>query len=118
MLRAAAVSLVLALAAGPNASWVCTVLCDEAPVAGDCGHQTPAASVVSAADNCCESAAPNSGSFVPQDVRHSGVFLDSDSSSPALQSRFADSLTANRWDTGQSPGSAQNRHSLSSALRL
>ena len=118
MFRAAAFSLVLALVAGPNLPWVCTVLCDEAPVASDCQHQAPAASLISAADNCCEIAAPNVGGFVPQGVRHSGVALDIENSGQVLRSPLGDSLTGDRWATGQSPGSAQNRHSLSAALRL
>ena len=118
MLRAAAFSLVLALAAGPNVSWVCTVLCDEAPVASECQHQSPAASVASAADNCCKIAPPNVGRFVPRDVRDSGGPLDTDRSSPVPFSPFGDSVTEHRPGTGQSPGLAQIRHSLSAALRL
>ena len=118
MFRAAAFSLVLALAVGPNVSWACTVLCDEAPVAGDCQHQKPAASVVAAAATCCEIAAPTVGGFVPRDVRDSGVSLESDHFSPVLLSPLGDSVTERRRGTGHSPGSAQNRHSLSAALRL
>jgi hypothetical protein len=118
MFRAAALFLVMALAAGPNVSWVCTVLCDRTQPSSDCRHEEPAASVIAAADTCCEIAAPGVGGFVPQDVRHSGVSVDTDRSSPVLHSTFVDSLTEGRRGTGQAPASAQNRHSLSAALRL
>ena len=118
MSRAAVLSLILALAAGPNVSWVCVVLCTDAPVASECQHQTPAASVTSAAVNCCEIASPNSGGFVPQVVRQSGLALDNELPGQILRSPFDASLTETRRPTGQSPGSAQNRHSFSLALRI
>jgi len=117
MLRAAALSLVLALAAGPNVPWVCTVLCDEAPVATDCQHQTPAASVAAAAGHCCEIAAPEVAGFVPRDVLHSRVSLDSEHPSPLLPSNGL-ALTGNPSGTGRSPARPWNQHSLSIALRL
>lgn len=118
MFRAAAVSLVLALAAGPNVSWVCTVLCDRTPATSDCHHEQPAASVTAPADNCCEIGAPDAARFVPRDVRQSGVSLDSDHSSPVSRSTIGNPLTEARRGTGQSPVSAQDRHPLSAALRL
>jgi hypothetical protein len=116
MLRSAALALVLSLAAGPNVSWVCAVLCDQAPATSDCRHETPAASVVAASDHCCELAAPVAG-FVPRDVLHSRVSLDSEHPSPLLPSTGL-ALTGNPSGTGRSPDRAWNQHSLSIALRV
>ena len=116
MFRAAALSLVLALAAGPNVSWVCGVLCDQPPATTDCGHAN-IASVIAAADHCCEIAAPSPGRFVPRDVRLSGVPLDNDHASPAVLSPLGDSVTEYRRGTGESSRLAQGRPS-SAPLRL
>ena len=117
MSRAAALFVVLALSAGPNVSWVCTVLCDEAPVASGC-HETPAGAVLSAAANCCEIAADSAGGFVPGAVRQSGISLDNHSASLMPYSTYGDSLTRDRQGTRQQPVPAQTPHSRPVALRL
>ena len=117
MFRAVALALVMSLAAGPNVSWVCTVLCDQAAATSDCRHETPAASVVAGADHCCDIAAPEIAGFVPQDVRHSRVSVVSEPSSPVLPS-FGLALTGDPPGPGQSPGKVRVQHSLPVALRL
>lgn len=78
MFRAAVLSIVLTLVAGPNASLLCAVWCHpEAAAAGPCEHRGPTDTPsVTASDSCPDMAAVTTA-FVREDVRR-GVSASED----------------------------------------
>lgn len=69
--RAAVLSIVLTLVAGPNASLLCAVWCHpETATAGPCEHPDPASTPgVTSSDSCPDVAAVTTA-FVREDVRY------------------------------------------------
>jgi hypothetical protein len=99
MLRAAALSIVLTLAIGPNASLLCRVVCDPQAEATECDHKGSAMSASVSGDNCCHDAAPSVAEFLPKkDVRRDVSFANghatpqfaSELAQPAVEARPGD----------------------------
>jgi hypothetical protein len=68
--RAAVLSIVLALVAGPNASLLCAVWCHpEAATAGPCEHPDPTSTPSIAGNDSCPDIAASSTALVREDVR-------------------------------------------------
>ena len=68
--RAAVLSIVLTLMAGPNASLLCAVWCHpEAATAGSCEHPNPTSTPNVAAKDSCPDITAASTTFVREDVR-------------------------------------------------
>src|SRR5688572_29052499 len=91
MFRAAALSIVLTLAIGPNASLLCRVVCDQPQAqATGCDHKGPAAVSASVTgDNCCHDAVPSVTEFLPKDVRRDVSFAKAYHATPQLASELA-----------------------------
>lgn len=70
MFRAAVLSIVLAVGAGPNASLLCPVWCHpDAATAGTCEHQDRTSTPRVTANDCCADIAAPSTALVREDVR-------------------------------------------------
>ena len=68
MFRAAVVSIVLALATGPNASLLCSTWCHQAATAG-CEHGDTTGAQTIAANDICPMTVGTSSAYVREDVR-------------------------------------------------
>lgn len=68
MFRAAVVSIVMALAAGSNASLLCSMWCHEAEAAG-CEHRETSGGQTIAATDVCPMSGGTSTAYVREDVR-------------------------------------------------
>ena len=76
MFRAAVLSIVATLLAGPSASLVCSAWCHPlVATSATCEHPNEAASTVTATDNCPDIAAVTTA-FVQEDVRRGVVAPD------------------------------------------
>jgi len=101
LIRATVLSIVLALAVGPNASLLCRTLCDPKAAAMDGCHQEAAAtsSSIAADDGCAD--VSDSAALLREDVRGDGS-RDGDLAVPLLRHHFQRSATDARH--GQEPG--------------
>src|SRR6187200_1338658 len=110
----------MALATGPNVSWLCMVSCDRMPASSDCRHDTAAASRITAASgDCCDQTGPSVRALLPQDVRHTVAFPVSGGPHPVLRSQFSQSLlNGSLSGTSPLPSCSPDKHSLYAALRL
>ena len=68
MLRAVAISIVLALATGPNASLLCSTWCHQAATAG-CEHRDTTGAQTIATDDACPMTVGIATAYVRDDVR-------------------------------------------------
>ena len=67
--RAAVVSIVLALAAGPNAALLCSAWCHpQAAIQSSCLHQKAASAPGVAADDCCVTMVLSVATFLREDA--------------------------------------------------
>ena len=67
--RAAVLSIVLTLAAGPNATLLCAVLCHPEATAGPCEHRDPTGIPSITSNGSCPDIATAQTAFVREDVR-------------------------------------------------
>ena len=67
--RAAVLSIVLMVVAGPHASLLCAVWCHPAATAGPCEHRDPTTAPTVTANDSCADIVAASTAFVREDVR-------------------------------------------------
>jgi hypothetical protein len=90
--RAALFSIVLALAAGQNASLLCQVWCHDAMSAG-CPHQDSTTSPSVSAGDSCSSAVVGAVAFVREDARRTAAAPDAQNALVVPRLRLAPSTT-------------------------
>jgi hypothetical protein len=101
LIRATVLSIVLALAVGPNASLLCRTLCNpKAAAMGGCHQEAAATSSSIAADGGCADVS-YSAALLREDLRGDGS-RDRDLAIPVLRYHFQRSATDARH--GQEPG--------------
>ena len=71
MFRAAVLSIVLALASGPNVSLLCSIWCHQAATAR-CAHSDATGGQTIAASDTCQMTVGTSTAYVREDVRRGG----------------------------------------------
>jgi hypothetical protein len=90
MFRAAALSIVLTLAVGPNASLLCRVVCDQPQAdASVCNHKGPTTIASVAGANSCDAAGLGVAEFLPRDIRPDVSFGKGHHPNPKLGSALA-----------------------------
>jgi hypothetical protein len=117
MLRAAVLSMVLILAAGPSASLLCRAWCDSRAAASTgCHDQAPATTPI-VADNSCDDMVLNADAFLREDAP-CGVSTPEADQTVLVRSQLAPPPTDAR--PGQEPGRGQSleERPLPTTLRI
>ena len=119
MFHATVLSIVLTLAAGPNASVLCKAWCDPAAAAATkCHHQhgSPSATLIGTHD--CGKAVPNSAVVFKEDARRGAP--SSDSQQAVIVPRHHRAIFSSEAHPGDDPGCTWSlaRRPLVTALRI
>lgn len=118
MFRASVLSIVLTLAAGPNAALLCRTWCDpQAAAASGCHQEAPATSPSMAGDDTCDNVL-SAAAFLREDVR--GGVASQDADQAVLVPRYHLAYSAIAARPGQEPGCgwSLDHRPLSTALRI
>lgn len=102
MFRASALSIVLTLAAGPDAALLCNSWCVQADASTECHHEAAVTSSIAAAGDCCGGLVLDVGAFLVKDVRRDASSPDGDHVISGLRHQFA--ISATNSLPGHDPG--------------
>lgn len=119
MSKAAAISIVLALAVGQDGTLLCQAWCDPAiAAASGCHDQSNATDAPSLAGGSCDHDAPSGAAFVKEDVQRSASAPHADHAIHVPRYQFAPATTGVR--PGHEPGHLPSleKRPLATALRI